>query len=411
VKAIKPLIMSDKDKYDDLRKELEALRKENLNLRQQEAMLDESTEKLRESQQRYDSLFNNATIAIQHCKIVTNEEGEPVDYEMFRINNTLTRLTGITTEQVYGRRATEIFPGIELSEYNFIGKFGDVAIRGGEMNDEFFFPQLNRWFSIYAYSPKKGEFTAFFTDITERKNWEEELRKAKEKAEESDRLKSIFLANISHEIRTPMNGILGFAELLRKPGLSGERLEMYIEAINNSGQRMLSLINDLVSISKIEAGQAEIIKSATDVPKLLSELADFFRAEAEKNSIEIKLQYNFKGKSLSVETDKSKLYQVLSNLVKNAIKFTRPSGTIEIGCRAEDDSTLFFFVKDNGIGIRPDLRTRIFERFRQGDSAADHDGVGLGLAISKAYVELLGGRIGVESELDKGSVFYFTIPV
>jgi signal transduction histidine kinase len=411
VKAIKPLIMSDKDKYDDLRKELEALRKENLNLRQQEAMLDESTEKLRESQQRYDSLFNNATIAIQHCKIVTNEEGEPVDYEMFRINNTLTRLTGITTEQVYGRRATEIFPGIELSEYNFIGKFGEVAIRGGEMNDEFFFPQLNRWFSIYAYSPKKGEFTAFFTDITERKNWEEELRKAKEKAEESDRLKSIFLANISHEIRTPMNGILGFAELLRKPGLSGERLEMYIEAINNSGQRMLSLINDLVSISKIEAGQAEIIKSATDVPKLLSELADFFRAEAEKNSIEIKLQYNFKGKSLSVETDKSKLYQVLSNLVKNAIKFTRPSGTIEIGCRAEDDSTLFFFVKDNGIGIRPDLRTRIFERFRQGDSAADHDGVGLGLAISKAYVELLGGRIGVESELDKGSVFYFTIPV
>lgn len=369
----------------------------------------ESTNALRESQQRYDSLFNNATIAIQQCKVVTNDEGIPVDYEMFRINNTLTRITGITKEQVYGRKASEIFPGIENSPSNFIGKFGKIALEGGELNEEVYFDGLDKWLNVYAYSPKKGEFTAFFTDISERKQWENELKLAKQKAEESDHLKSAFLANMSHEIRTPMNGILGFADLLSKPGLSGESKQMYIEAIGTSGRRMLGIINDLIDISKIEAGQIEVKKSNVNIPKLMHELVNFFKPEAERNGINLILNLGIPKDTFFITTDKIKLYQILSNLIKNALKFTRIHGTIETGCVINDENTLFFYVKDNGIGIRPELRDKIFERFRQGDSAVEHEGVGLGLAISKAYVELLGGTIGVETEPGAGSVFFFTL--
>ncbi|HEX2975480.1 MAG TPA: ATP-binding protein, partial [Bacteroidales bacterium] len=371
----------------------------------------ERTKALEESRQRYESLFNNATMAIQHCRIVTDENGNPVDYEMFNINNTGTKIIGITKEQVYGKRATEIFPDLDKGPFNFIEQFGKVALEGGELNAEVFFESLGKWLSIYAYCPKKGEFTAFFSDITPRKLAEIEIQKAKEKAEESDRLKSAFLANMSHEIRTPMNGILGFADLLKNPNLSGEKQQMYVEAINMSGRRMLSIINDLIDISKIEAGQIEVKKTNTDIPKLLKEVVTFFRPEADKNKIILSLNLgNMPSSEFFIETDKTKLFQITANLVKNALKFTRPNGVIELGCRINDHDNIFFYVKDNGIGIREELREKIFERFRQGDTAEEHEGVGLGLAISKAYVELLGGKIGVESEEGKGSVFYFTLP-
>lgn len=367
-------------------------------------------EDLMETQRRYDSLFHNATIAIQHCRIVTDEKGNPVDYEMFHINNTLTRITGITKDQVYGKRATEIFPGIEKSSFDFIGKFGKVALDGVEMNEDVYFEQLGKWFSIYAYCPKKGEFTAFFTDVTERKQSEIELKRAKEKAEEHDRLKSAFLANMSHEIRTPMNGIIGFANLLRKPGLSGESQGMYIEAINSSSRRMLNIINDLIDISKIEAGQIEIRKSNTNLFRLLNEVLYFFKPEASGKGINLVLQSELPTDDFFIETDKTKLYQILSNLIKNALKFTGRGGSIKVGCRLKDECTIFFYVMDNGTGIRKELIHSIFDRFNQGDAAAEHEGVGLGLAISKAYVELLGGKIGVESEPGEGSVFFFTLP-
>ncbi|MGE5406139.1 MAG: PAS domain S-box protein [Methanosarcina sp.] len=370
----------------------------------------DNTEALRESQQRYESRFNNATLAIQHCKIVTDENGKPVDYEMFKINNTLTRMTGITQQLVDGRKATEIFPGIEKGAFDFIGNFGRVALDGVEMNEEVYFEQLDKWFSIYAYSPKKGEFTALFSDISARKQGEAELKKAKEKAEESDRLKSAFLANMSHEIRTPMNGILGFSDLLRNPDLSGESQKMYVEAINTSGKRMLSIINDLIDISRIESGQTEIRKTNVNLPELLNEIILFFKPEADKSEIRLWLNMDLHSETFYFETDKTKLYQIISNLIKNALKFTKSKGSIEFGCRLTDEQTIFFYVKDTGIGIRKDLIHEIFERFRQGDSAEEHEGVGLGLTISKAYVELLGGSMGVESEAGHGSVFFFSIP-
>ncbi|MCX6288039.1 MAG: PAS domain S-box protein [Bacteroidetes bacterium] len=247
-------------------------------------------------------------------------------------------------------------------------------------------------------------------DITERKRAEKELIIAKEHAEESDRLKSTFLANMSHEIRTPMNGILGFAHLLTEPNLTGEEQQEYIRIIEKSGVRMLNIIHDIVDISKIESGQMETTISATDINKQIEYLFAFFKPEAERKGIQLSVKNNFMSKEAIICTDREKIYAILTNLVGNAIKFTC-QGTIELGYEKKD-KFLEFFVKDTGVGIHRDQTEIIFERFRQGNDliTRPYEGTGLGLSISKAYVEMLGGKIWVESELGKGSIFYFTIP-
>jgi signal transduction histidine kinase/CheY-like chemotaxis protein len=237
-----------------------------------------------------------------------------------------------------------------------------------------------------------------------------ELQKAKIKAEESDKLKSAFLANMSHEIRTPMNGIMGFTELLKETKISSEKQKNYIEIIEKSGTRLLSIINDIVDISKIEAGQMQVSYSTTNVDEQMDYLQTFFNPEAQEKGIELILQKTFNEKKTIIRTDNEKLYAILINLVKNAIKYTI-KGTIAFGYEIKGDS-IEFFVKDSGIGISKDRQKAIFERFIQADfnDKMARQGAGLGLSIAKAFVELLGGKIWVESELGKGSTFYFTLP-
>ncbi|MHB1146771.1 MAG: PAS domain-containing hybrid sensor histidine kinase/response regulator [Lutibacter sp.] len=237
-----------------------------------------------------------------------------------------------------------------------------------------------------------------------------ELVIAKERAEESDRLKSAFLANMSHEIRTPMNGILGFAGLLTTPNLTGEKQQEYIRIIENSGKRMLNIINDIVSISKIESGILEVNISESNLNDQMEYIHNFFKSDTDKKGIVFIANNSLAKKNVIIKTDKEKLYAILTNLVKNAIKFTN-TGSIEFGCEKKGNF-LEFYVKDSGVGIRQEQKTLIFERFRQGSESLNrnYEGAGLGLSISKAYVELLGGKIWVESEEGKGSAFYFTIP-
>jgi len=255
-----------------------------------------------------------------------------------------------------------------------------------------------------------GEFKqigALCNDFVDQKK---ELVLAKEKAEESDLLKSAFLANMSHEIRTPMNGILGFVELLKEPKLTGEELTEYVGVIAESGNRMLNIINDIISISKVEAGHTELVISETNINDQLRYIFTFFKHEAEVKGLELYYKTALSDRKAHIRTDREKVYAVLTNLVKNAIKFTN-RGFIEMGYEIKGEF-LEFFVRDTGVGIRPDQQNMIFERFRQAsESLARHyEGAGLGLAISKAYIEMLGGTIKVESELGKGSVFYFTLP-
>jgi len=258
-------------------------------------------------------------------------------------------------------------------------------------------------------------------DITERKQIEEDLIKAKEKAEESDRLKSAFLANMSHEIRTPMNGILGFSELMKEPNISSEEKQEYLGIIEKSGTRMVNIINDIVDISKIESGQMQVTYSETIINKQLEYIYNFFRHDAELRGLQISYQNTLPEKDAIIQTDREKIHAILNNLVNNAIKFTH-KGSIVFGCGSGDleighdlslqPKSLTFFVKDTGIGIRNEKMEIIFERFRQGSESLnrEYEGAGLGLSISKAYVEMLGGRIWAESEIGKGSTFYFTIP-
>ncbi|HEY6144069.1 MAG TPA: CHASE domain-containing protein [Flavobacterium sp.] len=237
-----------------------------------------------------------------------------------------------------------------------------------------------------------------------------ELQKAIVKAEESDQLKSAFLANMSHEIRTPMNGIMGFAELLKEDNLNPETQKKYIEIIEKSGTRLLNIINDIVDISKIEAGQMNVSFSTTNVDEHIQYIHTFFNPEAQDKGIELVLERTLADKETIISTDSEKLYAILINLVKNAIKYTN-KGKITFGYAIKGDC-IEFFVKDTGVGIPKDRQKAVFERFIQADfnDKMARQGAGLGLAIAKAYIELLGGKIWVESEPKNGSTFSFTLP-
>ena len=247
-------------------------------------------------------------------------------------------------------------------------------------------------------------------DITELKKIEFEIIKAKEKAEESDRLKSTFLANMSHEIRTPMNGILGFAQLLKEPKLSKKEQQEYLNIIDKSGKRMLNIINDIVSISKIESGQMEVAVSETNINEQIEYIYNVFQPEVERKRLQLIIHSLLPSKEAIIKSDREKLFAILTNLVNNAIKYTQ-TGSIEIGVERKGDF-LEFFVKDTGKGISENQWEIIFERFRQANDLIiqPYEGAGLGLSISKAYIEMLGGKIWVNSEVGKGSTFYFTIP-
>lgn len=248
----------------------------------------------------------------------------------------------------------------------------------------------------------------------------EKLRKAKDKAEESDRLKSAFLANMSHEIRTPMNGILGFTELLLEPDLSSEEKEAYINVVQQSGQRMLNTVNDIVEISKIEAGVVTVDLMEVDVQVSIDELIRFFMPEATKKGLNLILEKDEQKTCATVITDQNKLDSILTNLIKNAIKYTE-SGTIKVGCTTVEThyvetqglASLQFYVNDTGIGIPKNRQQAIFNRFEQADieDSRAFEGSGLGLTIAKSYVEMLGGKIWVESREEEGSTFFFTLPL
>ncbi|MDD4821779.1 MAG: PAS domain S-box protein [Bacteroidales bacterium] len=262
-----------------------------------------------------------------------------------------------------------------------------------------------------------GEFVGYIghcIDISERKHMEEDLITAKERAEESDRLKSAFLANMSHEIRTPMNGILGFAEILKEPDLTGEEQQNYIDIIQSSGKRMLNIINDIIDVSKIEAGLMKIEIKETNINEQIKYMYTFFKPEVEAKGMKLSFRISLPAAEATIKTDSEKLYAILTNLLKNAIKYS-DEGSIDFGYVLNTDNPpgeLVFYVKDTGIGIPEERQEAIFERFIQADieDKKARQGAGLGLTISKSYVEMLGGRIWVESDHAIGSTFYFSLP-
>jgi|WetSurMetagenome_2_1015567.scaffolds.fasta_scaffold00654_13 PAS domain S-box-containing protein len=368
---------------------------------------------LQENEIKYRSFFENSMDAI----LLTSSNGETIS-----VNHAACVMFGYSEEELIkiGRSGVEDKTDPRLSvlvaERALMGKAkGEVTFI--RKDGTRFCAEIST--SLFKNRDGHDRASMIIRDITDRKQAEEELIKAKEIAEKSDHLKSAFLANMSHEIRTPMNGILGFTELLKTPMLTGEEQLEYINIIEKSGARMLNLIDDIVSISKVESGQMEVSVSTENINKLIENLYADFKVEVELKRLKFMFFNGLPFEEANIITDREKVVEILTNLIKNGIKFTE-TGSIEFGYVIKGDY-LEFFVRDTGIGVRHDQKEIIFERFRQGSESLirNYEGAGLGLSISKAYVEMLGGKIWVESYPEKvpviglngknGTTFYFTI--
>jgi signal transduction histidine kinase len=336
------------------------------------------------------------------------ENSLPSDFIYLNVNKAFETLTGLIN--VEGKRATEVIPGIKESDNSLFEIYSRVALTGKPEIFEMHVESLNDWYSVSVYSPKREFFIAVFDVITERKLSEQELINAKEKAEESDRLKTAFLNNISHEIRTPFNGILGFLSLLQDHDLEDDEREEYIGIINQSADRLMNTINDIVEVSHIQSGLVKLAMQNTNIKQLTDDLIDKFGAFAEKKELEFIITNDLPNNITSISTDGIKLKTILTNLIGNALKFTR-IGSVEL-CLKKKNDILEFSVKDTGIGISKNKQQIIFERFMQStvSNTREFEGLGLGLTIVKAYVEMLGGKLWMESEEGKGTTFNFTIP-
>ena len=383
----------------------------------------EFIESEKERRQAEESLMKLKTaIDKSEISVVITDNNGNIEYA----NPFFTKLTGYSPKEYIGKT-----PRILKSEYHTIEFYEEMwnTIKSGiTWEGEFYNRKKDGemyWENaiITPIANSKNEITHFVaikTDITDAKNINSELIIAKEHAVESDRLKSAFLANMSHEIRTPMNGILGFTELLKEPELPNDQQKYFISIIEKSGKRLLNIINDIIDISKIESGQMKVKNSAINVNEYLDQILTFFTPEAEAKNIKLICKPGLPNKEAFVTTDSEKFYAILTNLVKNALKYTE-TGFIEFGYnRQPNHSHLQFYVKDTGIGIPKDRQEAIFERFVQADilDKMARQGAGLGLSISKAYIEMLGGKISLESEEENlsdgksgGSTFYFTLPI
>ena len=249
-------------------------------------------------------------------------------------------------------------------------------------------------------------------DITKRKLVEIQLEEAKMKAEESDRLKTAFLANISHEIRTPMNAIIGFSKMIGSPDFDEDEKAQFIEIIVSNGKALMELINDMITLSKIESDTLHVKKSSCRLNDMMVSLYTETNFEVEdKKDIKIKLSCANANPKFAFITDSALLHAILQKLLDNSIKFTE-NGVIEFGYHFDEPSRIEFFIKDTGIGIAERDQERIFERFHQLDNrtSRSYEGTGLGLPIAQHYVRMLGGSLKVNSKLGKGSVFSFSIP-
>ncbi|PHS53219.1 MAG: hypothetical protein COB01_04560 [Lutibacter sp.] len=331
-------------------------------------------------------------------------------------NPKFSKLTGYTASEILGKNQRILKSGTQPKAYytkmwqtiksgkTWKGEFHNKDIRGN-----LFWEQV----TITAIKDDEGKIINYLgikEDVTNRKRGEEELLKAKEKAEESNRLKTEFLNNMSHEIRTPMNGILGFSKMLLDSDVSEEKRTNFVNIIQNSGNQLLQIIDDILEISRLETNQVKVKEEEVCLNDTLLELFSIFDIKAKENKTPLYLKKSLSDKQSTIFTDKKKLNKVLSNLLENAIKFT-DRGSIEFGYFLKNNR-VELYIKDTGAGIDLEDQMLIFDRFSQTekDLSKKAGGLGLGLSIAKENIELLGGEISVVSEKEKGATFFVSIP-
>lgn len=356
----------------------------------------------------YKQLFENMEQGFALHEMIFDDSGKPVDYRFILVNKAFENLTRSDAKTFIGKTVKEVLP---KTEQVWIEKYGQVAATGKSVHFDNYSQEFDRYYEVIAYSPKPGFFATVFTDVTTIKNYEKELIEAKEKAEMSDRMKSEFLRNMSHEVRTPMNGIIGFSQMLDKPGVSEEMKKSYTRIIQNSSRQLMKIIDDILEISSLETKQARVYLDETPINELLAELHSTYLSESEHRDIEFYLKTPLPSDEAVLNTDRAKLHRIIENLVTNALKYTN-EGYIELGYRVTPN-TFEIYVKDTGIGIAEENRDIIFERFSQEDKSISRNagGLGIGLSIAKENTDLLGGKIELESEKGKGSTFTVKFPL
>jgi len=367
---------------------------------------------LRSSENRYYAVFENANDCIVLLNNNTIVDINPKGCNMFAYKRI----------ELLGKTISEISPSID-----------DMPDIVGYNRDEFLAKAHNGKPQSFEWIHQKKDKTIFFTevslthlkgsneyntlaiirDISKRKEYEKELIEATQRADEANKLKSLSLANMSHELRTPLNSIIGFSDLLLDDDTTDEERGQFTKLIQTAGMSLMQLIGDIIDISKIEAGEVTIQKTEFNVNSFLHDMLLTFTHEKEKrgkSNIELRLMLSDQTSNLKIETDIHRLRQIFNNLLTNSLKFIE-EGYIEFGYSGITPNDIQFFVKDTGVGIDADKKEIIFDQYGQDENtySRNTEGTGLGLAISKSFVELLGGDIWVDSKLNEGSTFYFTI--
>jgi PAS domain S-box-containing protein len=332
------------------------------------------------------------------------------------VNARFIEVTGFLQEEVIGKDPCNIIPGKYNEDY--LSDIWDIlksgfSWRGEAQNIKKDGSVFWESISISSIKNEKGEITHFVAvkeDITQRKKMEQDLIEARDRAQRSDNLKEAFLHNLSHEIRTPLNAIVGFSSLLNDRNINSEKTTEYSLIIQNSSNQLLSIVSDVLTISRIQTGQEIVIFNPININELYESLYTVLKLKASAKNLVLKLNIDKNLPDLFVLSDETKLTQILVNFINNAIKFTN-EGSIEFGYYL-DNKEIKFYVKDTGIGIEKHNQQHIFERFRQADNSisVNYGGTGLGLSISRSYAEMLKGTISVESEAGKGSTFTLTLP-
>ena len=360
--------------------------------------------------------------AIENVKVsvvITDKDGL-IEYA----NPFFSELTGYTQKEYIGQNPRVLKSGHHSKE--FYQDFWNTIKSGQTWEGEFYNKKKNGelyWEKavispIYSENNDLTHFVAIKTDITPIKIINEELVRAKEKAEENDNLKTAFLNNISHEIRTPFNGILGFLSILQNDDLTASEREEYTKLVNKSAYRLMNTISDITELSQIQTGQIRLSESDFSIPWVIEEVIDLFKPDAKMKGLILTVRNELPEKVTNIFTDRLKLIRILNKLLSNAVKFTK-EGSVELAIRLKETgydisncTELEFSITDTGIGIPENKLQTIFEPFIQADSSntRQFEGSGLGTTIAKAFAEMLGGTIGVESKLGVGSVFRFTIP-
>jgi len=362
---------------------------------------------LKISQLNYKQIFDSMFEMFQIIELIYDENNTAVDYYYRQVNPAFEKLVQLKSEEIIGKRVKDLFGIVEdtwLKAYESVDKTGEPVYL------EEYGEELDKHYQISAWKTEDHFIAIIFKDITKRKKDELALIAAKEEAKKSNQLKSAFLANMSHEIRTPMNGILGFAALMNDTKTSQKEIKEYSNIIQLSGARMLNTINDIIDISKIESGLMTVHLDVSNINSQIEYLATFFNPQIKAKDLQLKTIITLSKQEALIYSDREKIYSILTNLIKNAIKNTY-TGSIEIGYDKKDEF-IEFHVKDTGIGIPKKAQKEIFNRFIQIENFDKNvtEGTGLGLAISKAYVEMLGGSVWLESTVDVGTTFFFTIP-